>query len=382
LSDTSFFELFSPALEEVLTDREQSFVELRYGTLNGEPYTLEQVAHLFSLSRERIRQVLERSLRKIKHRGKRDLQRGKTTGACASLLQYVTQACRPDEQNYLERIITFTQEELSYLPEQTHAFPLVLSLLFTDAEAKQIVKELKRIYTDVMTEQRQQAKTEKRATELLGLLSDTLWPRHVEKTTHRFHNFVDLHLERTLAFDASGNAGNFFSQKMKREIVYRSQLEMQMLQRLEAAEVVEQYQEQPFLVAEEAYGERRTFRPDILFSLRDGRGVIAEVNLWTHMALHKNLIKYETLRIFCVKNGLGLLITDGRKTFQHIRQHPIPLPFQQAILEALERSPTKSLSWKEYQIIRDQYAASWMDFQSVILTNKLVWSLQPFTLQK
>lgn len=382
MSDTSFFELFSLALEEVLTEREQSFIELRYGTLNREPYTLEQVAHAFSLSRERIRQVLERSLRKIKHRGKRDLKLGKTTGACASLLQYVTQACRLDEQEYLEHIITFTQEELPYLPEQTHAFPLLLSLLFNEADGKQVAKELARTHADMTIEQRQCAKTEKLASELLNLLSDTLWPRHIEKTAHRFHNFIDTHLERTFPLTASGNAGSFFSQKMNREIVYRSQLEMQMLQRLEAAEVVEHYQERPFLVTEEAYGERRTFLPDIFFVLKDGRGAVVEVNLCTQIALHKNLVKYETLRIFCVKNGLGLLITDGRKTFQCIRQHPIPVAFQQALLEALEQSPTTSLSWKEYQVIRDQHAASWIDFQAVILTNKLVWSLQPFTLQK
>ena len=71
VSETSFLELFSFVLGDALTEREQSFVELRYGLVSREPYTLEQVAQVFSLSRERIRQVLERSLRKIQHRGKR-----------------------------------------------------------------------------------------------------------------------------------------------------------------------------------------------------------------------------------------------------------------------------------------------------------------------
>ncbi len=107
-----------------------------------------------------------------------------------------------------------------------------------------------------------------------------------------------------------------------------------------------------------------------------------EVNSWTHMALQKNLIKYETLRIFCTKNGLGLLITDGRRTFKEIRQHAIPPVFQKALLEAIAQSQTQSLSWSEYQTLRDQYAASWMDFLAVVLANRLSWSLLPFTLRK
>jgi hypothetical protein len=382
VSDTSFLEFFALALGEALTGREQSFVELRYGIASGEPYTLEQVAQIFSLSRERIRQVLERSLRKIKHRGRRDLKQGKTTGGCASLLRYVEQICKPDEQGYLERLIAFAQEELSYLPLQTYAFPLLLALLFNEAEAKQVAKELMSIYAEVTAEQRQRAKTEKLAMEFTRLLSETLWPRHIQKGMHRFHSFIDTQLERTIPPDSSGSAGSFLSQKMNREISYRSQLEMQMLQRLEAAEGVAWYHEQPFLVTEEAYGESRTCCPDILFVLKDGRGVIAEVNLWTHMTLQKNLIKYETLRCFCVKNGLGLLITDGRKTFQQIRQHPIHLAFQHELLEAIAQSRAQSLSWKEYQAIRDRHAASWMDFLAIILANKLIWSLQPFTLKK
>jgi hypothetical protein len=157
---------------------------------------------------------------------------------------------------------------------------------------------------------------------------------------------------------------------------------MQMLQCLEAAEAVEHYQEQPFLVTEEAYGEARTYCPDILVLLKNGRGVLVEVNTWTHMALQKNRIKYETLRIFCIKNGLGLLITDGRRTFKEIRQHEIPSAFQEALLSAIGQSSTQSLSWEEYQVVRDQYAASWTDFLAIVLANRLDWSLWPFTLRK
>lgn len=241
--------------------------------------------------------------------------------------------------------------------------------------------DLIKIYAEVTAEQRQHAKTEKLAAEFMRLLPDTLWPHHIQKDPHRFHTLIDTHMGRIPSLDTSGSTGRFFSQKMNREVSYRSQLEMQMLQRLEAADGVAWYQERPFSVTENAYGAKRTYRPDILFVLKDGRGGLAEVTPLPHMALRENLIRYETLRIFCVKNGLGLLITDGRRTFQHLRRHAVPLAFQQALLEALAQSSTKSISWKEYQTIRDHYAASWMDFLAVVLAHRLIWSLRPFILK-
>jgi hypothetical protein len=379
---SSFFELFSLALIEALTEREQSFVELRYGVASGEPHTLEQVAQTFSLSRERIRQVLARCLRKIKSRGKRELRRGETTGACASLLLYIEQACQPDKPGYIERIMTFAQDCLPYLPQRTYAFPLLTSLLFNKEKAEPVMTELLTAYAEKTAEQALQVKVEKLDLVFNRLLSGTLWPPRVQRDAHHIQNLVDRHLERTVSSNGLGITGSFFSQKLSRDVHARSLLEIQMLQCLEAAEVVEYYQEQPFLVTEQAYGEERTYCPDILVLLKDGRGVLVEVNSWTHMALQKNLIKYETLRIFCIKNGLGLLITDGRRTFKEIRQHAIPPVFQKALLDAIAQSQTQSLSWSEYQALRDQHSASWMDFLAVVLANRLAWSLLPFTLRR
>ncbi|WP_201374466.1 sigma factor-like helix-turn-helix DNA-binding protein [Ktedonobacter robiniae] len=58
--------------------------------VSGEPHTLEQVAQTFSLSRERIRQVVERSLHKIKHKGKRELAQGKTPSNRLVLILHAT----------------------------------------------------------------------------------------------------------------------------------------------------------------------------------------------------------------------------------------------------------------------------------------------------
>ncbi|HEY9844993.1 MAG TPA: sigma-70 family RNA polymerase sigma factor, partial [Candidatus Caenarcaniphilales bacterium] len=53
-------------LATVLTPREQDVVALRYGLKSGEPRTLEEVSHFFHLSRERVRQIQSKALRKLR----------------------------------------------------------------------------------------------------------------------------------------------------------------------------------------------------------------------------------------------------------------------------------------------------------------------------
>ena len=55
-----------------LTDRERRVLELRYGLDDGRPRTLEEVGQEFGVTRERIRQIEAKALRKLRHpaRGK------------------------------------------------------------------------------------------------------------------------------------------------------------------------------------------------------------------------------------------------------------------------------------------------------------------------
>jgi RNA polymerase primary sigma factor len=53
-------------LDSILTEREKEIVAMRYGLLTGEPYTLEEVSSLFNLSRERVRQIQNKAMRKLR----------------------------------------------------------------------------------------------------------------------------------------------------------------------------------------------------------------------------------------------------------------------------------------------------------------------------
>ena len=50
-----------------LTPREAQVIELRYGLIDGRPRTLEEVGRQFKITRERIRQIEAKALRKLRH---------------------------------------------------------------------------------------------------------------------------------------------------------------------------------------------------------------------------------------------------------------------------------------------------------------------------
>ena len=64
------------AVIETLTPREQKVIRLRYGLDDGHPRTLEEVGREFNVTRERIRQIEAKALRKLRQpsRSKRLLQ--------------------------------------------------------------------------------------------------------------------------------------------------------------------------------------------------------------------------------------------------------------------------------------------------------------------
>jgi RNA polymerase primary sigma factor len=50
-----------------LTEREAGIVRLRYGLTDGQPRTLEQISHVYGVTRERVRQIESRTMAKLRH---------------------------------------------------------------------------------------------------------------------------------------------------------------------------------------------------------------------------------------------------------------------------------------------------------------------------
>lgn len=72
-SDEAAFQALRGQIDEaldILTDRERQVLRLRFGLEDGNLYTLEEVGRRFGVTRERIRQIETRSLRKLRQHSK------------------------------------------------------------------------------------------------------------------------------------------------------------------------------------------------------------------------------------------------------------------------------------------------------------------------
>jgi RNA polymerase primary sigma factor len=71
--DATSTQMLREQLQTILGElqaREREVLEMRFGLRNGRPHTLEEVGQAFSVTRERIRQIESKALRKLRHPGR------------------------------------------------------------------------------------------------------------------------------------------------------------------------------------------------------------------------------------------------------------------------------------------------------------------------
>ncbi len=66
----AIFSVLSSQIEDVLytlSDREKEVIKLRFGLIDGYQRTLEEVGSVFNVTRERVRQIEAKALKKLRH---------------------------------------------------------------------------------------------------------------------------------------------------------------------------------------------------------------------------------------------------------------------------------------------------------------------------
>jgi RNA polymerase primary sigma factor len=78
-SDATAFNLLRGRLAQALgglNARERRILELRYGLTDGDAHTLEELGQEYNVTRERIRQIEAKALRKLRHPAHRYMLEG------------------------------------------------------------------------------------------------------------------------------------------------------------------------------------------------------------------------------------------------------------------------------------------------------------------
>lgn len=133
LSKKQLFILISTALDkEQLTDRHKKIIILRYGLDGEKPKSLQKVADLFGLSRERIRQLEREALRKLKRskelneefgidveknkrlRNKKDRERQSMLVELNNAFRYLREGWRIDQISFMTGVPTEELEKWFY----------------------------------------------------------------------------------------------------------------------------------------------------------------------------------------------------------------------------------------------------------------------------
>jgi RNA polymerase primary sigma factor len=68
--DAVSFTMLQDQLQSVLgtlSEREASIIRLRFGLIDGQPRTLDEIGHIHRVTRERIRQIETKTMAKLRH---------------------------------------------------------------------------------------------------------------------------------------------------------------------------------------------------------------------------------------------------------------------------------------------------------------------------
>jgi hypothetical protein len=151
MEQSTFIERFLRAQVSVLDEEQRRFIALRYGLPQGVPLYLKRIGQEANLSRERIRQIVNRSLLIIHCTGKRQISKHETTEVCAVFISYLLERIRPEAPGHLERILSFAREELPSLPLML-ALPLLVTLIYGKGDwSKSLLTDLFRVQRGVLS---------------------------------------------------------------------------------------------------------------------------------------------------------------------------------------------------------------------------------------
>ena len=364
--DDEILNLLAAAVAEAASPRSATAFELRYGLTDGIQRTLEATGSETGVTRERVRQIVHRVPPSIRRRALQG-----HAGPCSQLINELEQHVQPNAVGLAARCGQLVSIELPHLKARTAA-DLVFAILGISQLQRRMYAVAVETYIEHERELAEEADAKACRQEAFAvLLENAFWPDPTRRQSVPLPSVVPKR---------SGNENSvaFWSHKLDRPVVCDSELERHVFLQLDDHPLVASFLEQPLALDYEHRARIRTYFPDALVKLVDGRTVLVEIKPATQMGLAENVAKWRAALQFCRERGYGFLVTDNRRTLSQVLDRHIPPGFEQRLGDALRNG---HLDWPTCKRIRDEEGAHALDLTTFVLRNRLVWTLSPMRIE-
>ncbi len=350
--------------------REQEILAARFGLDGDLPPTLAELGAVYGVTRERIRQLQERATATlIKHS-----LAAEDTQEARSVLTARYGPGQPD----MHLVHRLTLETCATNTERSAKSLVNLKLQLaghTDEAAKTLsahvatcISWLRRRITEL---QRTTVSTEERATAHL-----TRWLDHVDwaPATTRISP-LPTQSARLIDLTEEGKY-SLYLDKVHREVLADSRFEQRFLRILNASSLIETFQEQPLCIGYQHKGRDRSYYPDLILKLADGRVILVEVKRVAELAYAKNQAKFAAARTYAHQRGWGWLVWTAAASIPELLSRTIAPDFQNR-LTALVQSG--NATWYTIRELEKE-GLHFLDLVSLTLRNQWRWERTPFRL--
>ncbi|MFC0452430.1 TnsA endonuclease N-terminal domain-containing protein [Rhodococcus jostii] len=363
------------AISSLSDPRLRFIMQRRIGVLDEEPTTLDSIADVLCLSRERVRQLQNTAVTRLTSRYFRE-----SSSTIASLTAVFDQLGSDVSDGVLAlRLLdaiddTFRCNRVWLLN--------VLARLggFPSKRAGQLAALGRELREASAAHQRQQAKAlaqidvSDRIVE--GWVRDAVWPPSGLGTPEE----PGTSMRRRPDQGALGVHGSFYSHKRGVDVYFESQLEKDAFCVAELSTCVSTYQEQPCAIPYRLNGKVCAYHPDLLLTLTDGRVLLIEVKPLWQIALTANRIKASAGRLYAAQRGWGWLsVADRGRTHRDLHGRFISPSMRSTLDHALSSGP---LNWGGMQQLRLATPIAGLDVAAYAYQEGALLDLMPYELAR
>lgn len=346
--------LVSAAIANLPKERDRKTLEMRLG-VEDQPLTLAEIAEEWGISRERVRQIQERGLKRLAARARYE---GTYGAALKKLLE--------PSSTSSDRLALWLFDNVRFdfvIPLRLATKLILRTAGFNDQKVTEVAALLPAIArshkAQMRAENRSRAGRERTASVINGWLNESEWPETIAPPPPA------TQLSNQRVVNDSDIAGEFYSEKLDRMVQYESGLELEILTVLERSEQIAYYQEQPTCIPYTFEGRMRHYYPDLFVATVDGRGLLMEIKPTDRMALSINRAKASAGRAWAHARGWGWLVLSVRHTLRQIEDYSIP----ESVLTLLDNELKAHgvITWSDMINLRAQHGLTRFNITAYII---------------